>query len=724
MSDDEGETAMKALRLPKKAARVKNKAAAPVQITAEQLLREAKERELELIAPPPKAKITDPEELAEFQRKKRKDFEDGIRKNRFQLANWIKYGKWEESIGELQRARSVFERALDVDHRSITIWLQYAEMEMRQKQINHARNIFDRCVTILPRTIQFWLKYTYMEELIGNIPGARQVFERWMDWEPQEQAWNTYINFELRYKEIDRARTIYQRYLHVHGVDPKNWIKYARFEERHGFYGNARAAFERAMEYFGEDNIDEHLLVSFALFEERQKEHERARVIYKYGIDRLPQDRQKEIYKYYTQHEKKFGDRRGIEDVILGKRKAQYEDQIQENGFNFDAWFDYLRLLESEGADRETIEDTYERAISNVPPSNEKRHWRRYIYLWIYYALYEELTCHDNEKTRMIYKACLDVIPHKQFTFSKIWIHYAQFEIRQKDLKMARKILGVAIGKCPKSKLFRSYIDLELQLREFDRCRELYKKFLEYEPENSQTWIKFAELETLLGDVDRARAIFDIAIQQPALDMPELLWKSFIDFEISAEEHEKARDLYETLLNRTNHIKASVFLAEFELSIPQEERARKTFERANQALENGEKEERLMLLEAWLEAEKKIGDEAAIKRVEALMPRKVKKRRQMQTEDGVDAGWEEYFDYIFPQDQASRGSMKLLEAAARWRAQQAQREQVVAEAAGSGDAEQPAEEEEANDRENKVREGDSDTDMSSSSTSSSDDDED
>ena len=53
-----------------------------MQITAEQLLREAKERELELIAQPPKTKITDPEELAEFQRKKRKEFEDGIRKNR------------------------------------------------------------------------------------------------------------------------------------------------------------------------------------------------------------------------------------------------------------------------------------------------------------------------------------------------------------------------------------------------------------------------------------------------------------------------------------------------------------------------------------------------------------------------------------------------------------------------------------------------------------------
>lgn len=70
-------------------------------------------------------------ELAEYQRKRRKEFEDNIRKNRAQIANWVKYAKWEESVGEMQRARSVFERSLDVDHRSITLWLQYAEMEMR-----------------------------------------------------------------------------------------------------------------------------------------------------------------------------------------------------------------------------------------------------------------------------------------------------------------------------------------------------------------------------------------------------------------------------------------------------------------------------------------------------------------------------------------------------------------------------------------------------------------
>ena len=69
--------------------------------------------------------------------------------------------------------------------------------------------------------------------------------------------------------------------------------------------------------------------------------------------------------------------------------------------------------------------------------------------------------------------------------------------------------------------------------------------------------MKFAELETLLGDVDRARAIYELAITQPALDMPEVLWKSYIDFEIEQEEHENARNLYRRLLQRTRHVKVS-----------------------------------------------------------------------------------------------------------------------------------------------------------------------
>ncbi|KAJ8309533.1 hypothetical protein KUTeg_014407 [Tegillarca granosa] len=416
--------------------------------------------------------------------------------------------------------------------------------------------------------------------------------------------------------------------------------------------------------------MDEKLLIAFAKFEEGQKEHDRARVIYKYALDNLPKERCEEIYKFYTVHEKKFGSRAAIEDVIVSKRRFQYEEEVKSNPLNYDAWFDYLRLLEDD-QNIEQVRDTYERAIANIPPSQEKRHWRRYIYLWINYALYEELETEDYDRTREVYKACLDVIPHKKFTFSKIWLMFAHFEIRQKNVNGARKVLGVSIGKCPKKKLFRGYIDLELQLREFERCRILYEKFLEFEPENCTVWMKYAELETILGDIDRARSIYRLAINQPQLDMPEVLWKAYIDFEIEQEEWDNTRALYRQLLQRTQHVKVWISFAQFEKTSGSDrsvENTRAVYKEANKALRSTEeKEERLMLLESWQKFEEEEGDEESRKMVNKLMPQKVKKRRKIQTEDGSDAGWEEYFDYIFPDEETAQPNLKLLAMAKMWK---------------------------------------------------------
>jgi crooked neck len=153
-------------------------------------------------------------------------------------------------------------------------------------------------------------------------------------------------------------------------------------------------------------------------------------------LEKIPKARAKELFDAYTAFEKKYGDREGVETVILSKRRYQYEQeasavhrrcsclvllpispflpvalacgtpagrtrdgvpvawrgplQVKENPYNYDAWFDFVRLAESEG-NLQVIRDVYERAIANVPLEQEKRYWRRYIYLWIYYAVFEEL---------------------------------------------------------------------------------------------------------------------------------------------------------------------------------------------------------------------------------------------------------------------------------------------------------------------------------------------
>ena len=103
-----------------------------------------------------------------------------------------------------------------------------------------------------------------------------------------------------------------------------------------------------------------------------------------------------------------------------------------------------------------------------------------------------------------------------------------------------------------------------MQLGNVDRCRKLYEKYLEFAPHNCVAWNKYAQMEALVGEVERCRGIYELSIMQPLLDMPEMLWKAYIDFEISQDEKDNTRRLYERLLERTQHVKVFISFAQFE----------------------------------------------------------------------------------------------------------------------------------------------------------------
>ena len=676
--------------------RVKNKQASEIQISAEQLLREAVDRQ-EPGLQAPTQRFADLEELHEFQGRKRKEFEDYVRRNRINMNNWMRYAAWELEQKEFRRARSIFERALDVDSTSVILWIRYIEAEMKTRNINHARNLLDRAVTILPRIDKLWYKYVYMEETLSNIPGTRQVFERWMSWEPDEAAWSAYIKLEKRYNEYDRARAIFERFTVVH-PEARNWIKWARFEEENGTSSLVREVFGTAIETLWNNFADEKLFLAYARYETKLKEYERARAIYKFALDSLPRSKAAILHKAYTTFEKQFGDKEGVEDVIAAKRRVTYEEQVRANPKNYDIWIDYARLEEdvassNDGAERDLdrVRDVYERAIAQLPPTQEKRHWRRYIYLWIFYALWEELDAGNESRARDIYDACLSLIPHKKFTFAKIWLLKAHFELRHsKDLSLARKTLGRAIGMSPKDALFKGYIALELKLFEFSRARLLYEKQIGFNPTNSTAWIKFAELERGLDDVERARAIFELAVAQPELDMPELVWKAYVEFEEEEAEWDRVRNVYERLVERSGQVKVWISWAMFEVGVPDDEeeglgdaddeeekavsaaakaRARAIFTRAYDTLKAARSSAaRVALLQAWQSFEAAHGNKGEIQKVEEMMPRRVKKRRRVEGEDG----FEEYWDWVFPaDDEGARKMANLLERAREWKKAQA-----------------------------------------------------
>ena len=187
---------------------IKNRAPAPIQISAEQVLREAADRQ-EPYLKDPRVKIHDAEEYQAYLVNRRKGYEDNIRYRRDHIGTWVKYAKFEEQNKEFERSRSIYERALEVTHRSAELWLRYAEFEMRNEFINHARNVLDRGIAILPRVDFLWYKYVYMEELTGNVAHCRAIFDRWMEWVPDDNAWLSFARFEMRCGDQSRAQVNY-----------------------------------------------------------------------------------------------------------------------------------------------------------------------------------------------------------------------------------------------------------------------------------------------------------------------------------------------------------------------------------------------------------------------------------------------------------------------------------------------------------------------------------
>jgi crooked neck len=126
------------------------------------------------------------------------------------------------------------------------------------------------------------------------------------------------------------------------------------------------------------------------------------------------------------------------------------------------------------------------------------------------------------------------------------------------------------------------------------------------------------------------------------MDQPEAVWKSYIDFETRIGEADKARNLYEILMERSKHVKVWISYARFEADLKDEDasqiqtqnpvdKSRAVFEKANQYFREhakDQKEERLLLLENWLSVEE-AHETTHIDEVKKKFPKRVKKRRKV-----------------------------------------------------------------------------------------------
>ena len=673
---------------------VKNRAPAAIQITAEQLLREAHDRgggSASGHARRQRSQITDPDELREYRMTQRKGFEDAIRMNRVHLGNYVKYAKWEEAQEAFERARSVFERALDVDHRSQSLWLKYAEMEMRNKFVNHARNVWDRATAILPRVDQFWYKYTFMEEMVENHAACRAVFERWMAWEPDDRAWHAYAAFEERRGDARRARAVLERFVACHPRLP-SYLKYARWEERQQQPTLARDAYERALRELGqwefEAGEEAALYRAFARFEERQREHGRARAILVHACATLDRDAHADVHADLLAFEKKHGAVDAVERQVAEQRRSDYEARVRDHPRDYDAWFDLLRLEEARF--RATGDAGRCRAAcARVRPGAAGGGEAVLAALRLPVAGPRRVRGGRRGRRRRGSRgapAALGAVPHAAFTFAKLWLAAADLEVRAKDLGAARRLLGEARplpaprqgeavprlrepGTAPRRggpvpprlrRVGRGGAGARGRVDRARRPRARRRRASRARGSSSSRW----RGPTSTGPRRRGRATSTsrrASRRTPRRTTPPT----------PAAGENAVAALYERLLERTRHVKVWLAYAAYEAAAPGEAAPRPR-ERAARldgaALRDAADDDRVALLDAWRAFEAaaaRAGDARAhLDAVEAKLPRKVKRKRPRA--DDPDAS-EEYYAFVFPDDARKPVNLKILEMAKQWK---------------------------------------------------------
>ncbi|SRR5712692_6295207 len=135
---------------------------------------------------------------------------------------------------------------------------------------------------------------------------------------------------------------------------------------------------------------------------------------------------------------------------------------------------------------------------------------------------------------------------------------------------------------------------------------DAYAYLPQFDHTNSTAWIKYAELETQLADYNRARGVFELGVSQTPLSMPELLWKSYIDFEVEEGERARARALYERLAATSGHWKVWVAYATFEAQSIQLPRDEREDEDEDEDSDEGDEEKEPKMVEGDLELARQV----------------------------------------------------------------------------------------------------------------------
>lgn len=196
---------------------------------------------------------------------------------------WQCWAVLEKKVGNIRRARELFDAATVADKRHVAAWHGWAVLEIEQGNIKKARNLlakglkycggneyiyqtlalleargkrfeqacylFQQATKCNPKSCASWLAWAQVEMQQQNNDIARQLFERAVQASPKNRfAWHIWALFEASQGGIDKGRKLLKIGHAVNPRDPVILQSLALLEYKHLSANVARVLFRRASE--------------------------------------------------------------------------------------------------------------------------------------------------------------------------------------------------------------------------------------------------------------------------------------------------------------------------------------------------------------------------------------------------------------------------------------------------------------------------------------------
>ncbi|RYR30761.1 hypothetical protein Ahy_B01g055533 isoform A [Arachis hypogaea] len=165
------------------------------------------------------------------------------------VAAWHGWAVLELKQGNIKKARSLLVKGLKYCGQNEYIYQTLALLEVKANRYQQARYLFSQATNCNPNSCASWLAWAQMEVGQENYRAARKLFEKAVQASPKNRfAWHVWGIFESKTGNIDKGRKLLKIGHALNPRDPVLLQSLALLEYKHSTANLARVLFRRASE--------------------------------------------------------------------------------------------------------------------------------------------------------------------------------------------------------------------------------------------------------------------------------------------------------------------------------------------------------------------------------------------------------------------------------------------------------------------------------------------